>query len=325
MGPDLSEIKIEGNDAEVDSFVACITAAVKYWGRDYDYDYFAGLAGSAFSPVWHEAETCGAWWTEFGNDKRIRFLGQAVGFYVRESPEMSVEEYDAKGELKPELARFWKQAGEALQEGKVVLTGSWPCWSIITKWDEDISKLGLESVPGLGRVSCAPHPLAKTYVLTPGPAVMTRLKAIKEALKFGADIADGTFKALGFSYGGKLYDAILDRMTFEHFCGDCGGKSCNCVHRTMVRIAGVNRSAVRFLEFAGEFLGRQLPKPALDTVTRGYGKMAEIADSYSNRAVLCENWDRKDFKEEFASKVRQLHVTHRDMSKIFRRLSQSIV
>lgn len=324
MSPDLSEITIEGNDAEVDSFVACITAALKYWGRDHDYDYFAGLSGSAFSPIWHEDESCAAWWTEFGNDKRVGFLGKALGFTVRESPEMEKEEYEKRGELSPELRRFWKRVGEEVQEGRVVMVGSWPCWSIITKWDDDISKLGLETVDGLGDIRCAPNPLAKVYILIPGPAVMTRLEAIKEALKFGADVADGTFKAPGFSYGGKLYDAIIERLAYEHFCGDCAERSWSCVNRTMVRVAGTNRSAVAFLEFAGEFLGKQLPQPALETVVRGYRKMSEIAESYSGGALLRDNWDREDFREEFKTKVQDLQSTHKDTSRIMRRLSESV-
>lgn len=324
MSPELTEIKVEGNDAEVDFFAACIEAAVRYWGRDYDYDFIAGLSGSAFSPVWWMEESCAAWWTEFGNDSRIRFLGKAVGFYIVESPDVSDEDFAKTGELPSEMEKFWNRVKDAVQEGKIVLMHTWPCWSIITEWNDDIAKLGLASVSSMGGMFCAPYRSAKMYILTPGAAEMTRAEAYKEALKFGADVADGTYKRPGFAYGGKLYDAILGKAGDEYFCGDCKEKSWSCACRTMNRVEGSNRSADRFLEEADEFIGSQLPEPVVDTVRSGYRTVADYAGSYTNCEMLRDNWDQEKFRDEFYNRVTHMKLEHGKLSKAFRRLADTI-
>ena len=234
MKPNLTEIKIEANDAEVDSFAACILAACRYWQREYDYDYIAGLTGSAFSPVWWQGESCTAWWTEFGNDTRVRFLGEALGFTVEESPEMTHEDFEASGEMSSELAGFWNRAKEAVQSGKVVIIGSWPCWSVIKSWDDDISEIGLESLAYLGGI-CAPHPLSKLYILTPAPADLTRMDAIKEAVRFGADIADGSFELPKFAfrtgYFNSLFSGDVDANQLIELPGNGPSKINDHAHR----------------------------------------------------------------------------------------------
>ncbi len=323
MCPDLSEIRVEGNDAEVDSFVACIRAAIIYWGRDYEYDYIAGLSGSAFSPVRHEDESCAAWWTEFGNDSRMEFLGKALGFTAKKSPAMSVRDFEKKGELSEELADFWKRVKEAVLEGKVVMIGAWPLWSIITRWDDDIEKMEINSV-SVGCDICRPSNLDTIYILTPCAASITRMEAIAEAIRFGADVADGTFRMPGFQYGGRLYDAILKRLERDIFCEDCGERSCNCAWRTMVRIHGTAGSAVRFLRFAGEFMGKRLPRQALDVVIGGYDTIAQTSGMYTDRTTICENWDHPEFKTKITSSVQAMKVAHKDASVIFRRLAQGL-
>ena len=324
MSPELTDIKVEGNDAEVDNFAAVITAAVNYWGRDYDYDFIAGLSGSAFSPVWWMKESCAAWWTEFGNDTRIRFLGKALGFHVVESPDVSDAEYAKTGVLPREMEEFWDRAKEAVGEGKIVIMHTWPCWSIITEWNDDITKLGLASVSGFGGTICAPYRSAKLYILTPGPAELTRAEAFKEALEFGADIADGSYERPGFAYGGKIYDAILGKAAEKHFCGDCKDKSWSCVCRTMNRIEGSNSTAARFFDMASEFLGTQLPAPVVDAIKKGYQSVAEYAGAYTNCEILKDNWDQGKFRDDFYNRVTHMKLEHGKLSKPFRRLANTI-
>jgi len=323
MSGSLKECKIEGKDAEVDSFVACIAAALKYWGREYEYEYIAGLSGTPFSPTWYESEDCMAWWTEFGNHNRIKFLGKSLGFHVIESPKMSYEEYKRTGERSRELKEFWERAKEAVGEGKIVLVGTWPSWAIIRSWDEgtdDIKLASLEYLTGI----CKVESLTEAYILTPGPAEYTRADSIKEALRFGADIADGTFSPPGFKFGGKLYDAILKRMEHDLFCEPCGEDGWSCALRTMARVNGTNTDAVNFLEFAREFLGQQVPASELGEAVRGYKSIVEISGEYMNRDLLKENWNDADFRAGFVAKIQAMKDAHRDAAGVLRRLANSI-
>ncbi len=324
MSPDLKDIRVEGNDAEVDAFAACITAAVDYWGRDYDYDFIAGLTGSAFSPVWWMEETCSAWWTEFGNDSRMDFLGEALGFQYRESPDYEPGVFKGMDELPPDGRRFWERVGEAVEAGKIVIMHTWPCWSIITEWNDDITKLGLASVSDMGGRLCAPYPTAKLYILSGGTVQYTRSGALKQALVFGADVADGTFKRPGFAYGGKLYEAILGKAGNQYFCGVCKEKSHSCVCRTMNRVAATNATAVRFLEFAGEFLGDQVPQPALEAVIKHYQAVAEYAGNYTDCELLKADWENNGFQQEFYKRVGLMQIEHKTMAKTFRRIADTL-
>jgi hypothetical protein len=318
----LDEIVVEGVDAEVDSFIACITAAIKFWGRDYDYEYIAGLAGTAFSPAWNENESCGAWLTELGNDMRIKFLGKALGFFVRESPDVALS---GDGVQSGEYEKFIERVKEALQEGKIVIAATWPYWSIIKKWSDIPENIKLATLEGSASPMCALKPDTRLYILGPAPAEITRMEALREAIKFGADVADGNFTNKNFHFGGKLYEEILRRLRQDSFCEDCGERSCNCVHRTMERVAGINKSAASFLEFAGEFMGSSLPKPALENVVRGYRTISELAGSYDDQVLICENWSDKGFREVFSQKVTAIQETHRDASILLRRIADHLV
>ncbi len=320
MSGDLLECRIEGKDAEVDSFASCIHAALRYWGREFEYEYIAGLAGTPFSPTWYESEDCMAWWTEFGNGNRIKFVGKSLGFHVVESPKMSYEEYRKTGEITKEHSEFWDRAKEAVISGEVVLVKTWPSWSIITRWDDDYSKIELSTMQHLKEL-CSVQPFMEAYILTPGPAEYTRAESLKEALKFGADVADGTFHVPGFQYGGKLYEAILKRMEHDVFCESCGDKSWSCALRTMARVHGTNNDAVSFLEFAGEFLGDQLPKTVLNEAIKGFRAIADLSRAYLNRELLEDNWNDAGFRDEFTSKVQSMKVRHRDTAGILRRLA----
>jgi hypothetical protein len=77
---DLSSLTVTGDPNDVSSFAACLTAVLQAWGREVAYKDIVGLNGIAFSPVWDQGEDCTAWWMEGGDDMRLDFLGQALGF-----------------------------------------------------------------------------------------------------------------------------------------------------------------------------------------------------------------------------------------------------
>jgi hypothetical protein len=314
----LADIKIQGNDAEVDSFAACIAAAIDYWGRGFDYVFVAGLSGSVFSPTLNESESCTAWWTEFGNDSRVKFLGNALGFTSKTSP-------DFKGD-KPgrEIEDFWDLARDSVLKGKVVVTGTWPCWSIVTDWSDDLFAPKVVSLPAVAGI-VKPRPSDRIYILTEGTATMTRNQALREALKFGADIAEGKYSLPGHSFGGKLYEAMARHLADENYCPDCLERSYNCALRTLERIHGVNFTAVQFIEHAGMFLGRQIPQPAVAAVMRGCQEIADLASKYLDHDAFKQNWPDPGFRSQLISDIRRMSEIHFRTSKLLRNMVENIL
>ena len=314
----LANVRIQGRDADVDSFAACIAAAIEYWGRGFDYIFVAGLSGSVFSPTLNENESCTAWWTEFGNDSRIKFIGNALGFTSKTSP-------DYKGDRSAgEVEDFWNLARDSALKGKIVVIGTWPCWSIVTDWPDDLFAPGITSLPAVEGI-IKPDASNRVYILTEGTATMTRNHALREALKFGADVAEGKFSLPGFSFGGKLYDAMGKHLADEHYCPDCLERSYNCALRTLARIHGVNNTAVEFMEHAGMFLGRQVPQPAVAAVARGYREIADLASKYLDTNSFKQNWPDPGFRAELISDINRMSEAHFRTSRLLRNLIENIL
>ena len=174
MKRQLHIIAIEGDSDSLDSFAACITAALKHWSKPADYDLVAGLSGAAFSPVWDESEDCTGWWMEFGNDHRVGFLGHSLGFTVESSPDVPPQEFERMGKLPEENQRFWERARDAVQSGTVVLMGNWPVWRILTGWSDDIRQLPMASPIGMPTLGI--FPFSKLHILVPANPLSTRMK-----------------------------------------------------------------------------------------------------------------------------------------------------
>ena len=312
MTTTLNDLKFPGIETEnVDSMSACLTAAANYWKREFDYTFMAGLTGSAFSPAWNVGGDCVAWWMESGLPERLDFVGKTVGFFVNESPDMSREEYESHGGVSDEIIKFRELARDAVNGGEIVLVWSWPLWGIIKKWDDDVEKIELATVPcpasSLARVRC----LSKMYILNPGPPELIIYDALIEAIKFAPSVASGDIDTVQYKYGGSLYQAMIDKLKDDPYCGSCGEKSWSCVLRTMARIRGLNRTCVEFLEFAGEFLGELLPKNDLELAINNYKTISEIAGKYVDSELLRDNWDTDEFKAGYKSDVEKMLKFHK--------------
>lgn len=321
---DLMEgMKIEGNDAEVDSFAACVTAIMKRWARDFDYSFVAGLTGCVFSPVINESESCSAWWTEFGNDNGVELLGKALGFNYRQSPDITREEFEKEGKLSPILERFWISARDARKQGRMVIIGTWPCWSLVTGWSDDLFQPEVVCLANLKDV-CKPNPWDKIYILTEAPARMTRGQAIREALKSGADIADGASTRPGFKYGGALYGEIVDRLDSGSFCPDCKDAEWSCMVRTMTKIQGLGLTAAEFLRFAGEFLGKQISQTDIESSAKAYAAIAEMSLPYTKKSNVEPNWGDKVFLSHLRKDVEAMESKHVEASKHLRAIAGAL-
>lgn len=325
MTTTLNDLQFPGIETEnVDSFSACLASAANYWKRDFNYSFMAGLTGSAFSPAWCVSEDCVAWWMEGGFPQRLDFVGRTVGFFVNESPNMSREEYESQGAVSDEILKFRELARDAVKADEIVLVWSWPLWGIIKKWDDEIEKIELATVPGPASSLARVWPLSKMYILNPGPPELTIYDALIEAMKFASSVASGDIDNSRYKYGGSLYQAMIDKLKDDPYCGPCGDKSWSCVLRTMARIVGLNRTCVEFLEFAGEFLGELLPKNEMGLAVKNYKAISEIAGKYVDSDLLRDNWDADEFKVGYKSDVEKMLELHRGCATALRVLSSGL-
>ncbi|MHC4481409.1 MAG: hypothetical protein ACYS8K_03050 [Planctomycetota bacterium] len=298
------DIRVCGRQEEVDSFAACLQAALTHWGRNVAYECVSALSGAAFSPAWAEDETCAGRWVEHGADGRIEFLGHALGFSMERSPDAS--------EAKRDLDDFNRRATEAAASGGAVLCGTRPCWTIAARWHTDLSQVPLSGPDGLAERHKRLSPRAPLYILRPAERTLTRCEAIREALRFGATVAAGSHRPDGLAYGGRLYDAWLAQLEKEHFCPQCGPNGWRCAERVASRARSSQLSAVTFLRRAGAFVGALCGDRWLSEAQAAYGTMALKLDPYTAGNGMDEVLAEPRLREQYAQdlgEVRRLHQT----------------
>ncbi len=319
MNAYLDGLRVEGDPNEVDSFVACVTAVLKAWGRPADYDITAGLAGVVFSPAWDKGENCTAWWMEGGDDLRMDFLSRALGFKVQPvtreadwSDEVD-QVYAATRALPPEIEHYLARLKGAVEGGEAVILHTWPAWSILKGWSEDVRHLPLATVPHFEDL-CArawgPHKSRLAYVLSPVQAELSRQEAVGEALCFGEEVAAPGYSSGNIEYGGALYEAAAGHMALPHYCEPCGEKDrdWSCAHRTVKRMLGTARSAAEFLARAGAGEGAQgMP---LYCAQEDYAQMTGVLGRYVDQQAFASRWHddvfRRDLTHDFIA-LKRLH------------------
>lgn len=308
---------VQGDANQTDSFAACVCAALVELGQagsegSADQIYLEGLSGAAFSPVFDEDEDCAAWWMEGGNDLRVDFLGEVLGFAAAASPRLggparreAREEYARSGSLPGPVATFWETARQAHADGAVLITGTWPTWSLVSGWSDDLRQLQLSTVSGFEGL-CKADPLFPTYVLWPAPAQVPASVAESHALAFGVRVAAGDLRSEGYHYGPALYEQAAARLDQGSFCSSCGGREWSCAMRTLRRMRGVQMSAVGFLRRVGHFT--ELNGHLADALEH-YEHMGHIVDRHLEAHRVRESWDddlyRYQLKESFRHLAQQ--------------------
>ena len=172
MAPsDISAVRLEGNEHEVDSLVACVQAAMAYWGHPVSYDYVAGLSGAAFSPALNRNRPCAAWWVECAGDARIEFVGNTLGFEIERSPV-------GAGGSDRAVSIFARHAADALESGGIVLCSKGRRWGIVTGLAAGTSSL-LFATPGGAEESGTATPKTIMYILRPCERSLSRGEALR--------------------------------------------------------------------------------------------------------------------------------------------------
>jgi hypothetical protein len=307
------DLKIQGNPDWHDSFVACICGILNSWEKPVDYATVAGFSGVAFSPVYDVGEDCRAWWMEGGNDIRIDFLGKVLGFSV-EKIERKWTGKDEAWVKKPDLlklpentADYFKKIKDATRAGKAVLVNTWPTWSVISNWSEDVTRLPFETFSPLKKLVARAWPPAKTglaYILTPVDPSLGRDEAYGGALAFGAKIAQGSIASKRLLYGGSFYRAVAERLYCEPFCVPCGDASYGCGLRTVKRVLGSVTSAVDFLELS-----------RMSSIADHYRSIQELLDKYQDSELLRNSWRDRKFRHDMKSSFFTAYDIHCEAAK----------
>ena len=285
---------------QCDSFAVSIQGAMTVWGRRASYDCVAAMCGTAFCPPLLTNEPCAGRWTDYDSDARVEFLGHAFGFVVeRCPPEGAARKFDC----------FARHARRALLRNDVVLDGSNWHWVRVVEWPEETREVQVTG-PNGSEQRRAIGPGSRAYVLHPVEHSISRAEALREGIRFGAKVAAGEYQGGQAAYGGRIYDAWLERLHGPQFCGACADKGWRCAEKTGARVRAGHLSAARFLERASAFLGHLPCGESLREASRSYAQMAAALVPYSVgcdlHGILSEPARRRRYAEDIG-RVRSLH------------------
>jgi hypothetical protein len=293
-------IEVPGKPSEVDSFAVCLQAALKHWGRNVPYDCISGLAGTAFSPPLDRDARCPALWMEAGADVRMDFLAHALGFMLERGT--GADLLDAGP-----ARRFARRARATLGRNGVLLCRMTKCWNLAACASPEggYELLGPGGAGSMGDLA----PDARVYLLRPAERSLTSYEALQAALEFGALAASGACSRMDVAFGGRIYDAWLERLRQEAFCPDCGANEWLCAERTTGRARRSHVAAVRFLNRAYAFLPPRPNSEGLRAAADAFAAMATSLAPYAD-GDMQRTWhdgaERARYTESVAH-VRDLH------------------
>jgi hypothetical protein len=303
-------IKVEGDPNAVDSFAACVTAVLRAWGRGVIYEHVEGLSGMAFSPICNDGEDCIGWKMDGANEYRVDFLGRCLGFTVErlgyEGGNGWLEEYGRSGAVPSASTSYFDGMSAALQAGKMVIVRTWPAWSVLVGWDDDLRKLPFATTPRFDKVVASIYPPCKTnsaFALTRATPEISEREAIGQAIAFGWRVASGDLSrdTAEVRFGSALFDAIIACAGEQFLCPSC--KENDCMGRSFKRIADGQHASIRFLQGARKYLVGQPATDALDQAILDYTEMSEVTDKYLDWKALKAQHDLAQFRRQLAADV----------------------
>lgn len=302
-----SPIKVEGDPNAVDSFAACVTAVLRAWGRDTTYERVEGLSGMAFSPICNGGEDCIGWKMDGANEYRVDFLGRCLGFTVErlgyEGGNGWLEEYVHSCAVPSEPAGYFGGMRAALEAGKAVIVRTWPAWSVLLGWDDDLRKLPFATTPRFEPVVAGIYPPCKTqsaFALTPTAPELAERAAAAQAIAFGWTVASGELSqhTAEVRFGSAIYDAISALAGEPYLCPSC--RENGCFGRSLKRILNGQQASIRFLGEARQHVAGPAAQAALDQAILDYTALAEITRNYLPWPDLQEKHDLPEFRRAIA-------------------------
>ena len=292
MNQQSKDIIVRGDPNAVDSFAACFAAVAEYYNLHSAYEYLEALTGTCFSPCHNRGEDCIGWKMDGGNAARVDFMAQAVGLSVERidfapgAPDGWEQTYAQTHVLPEQAAGYFAHLRQIGERGSLIILPTWPAWSVLNGWADDLGQLPFVTVPGFAETVAQIWPPIKTrfaFALKPaGPAGDPAVTA-REALAYGAMIASGKVvpATVGFGdqnyYGGEMYSIILQQLEKPFQCDGCGENG--CFSRTVRRVHDGHAASTAFLREVQPLVGD--------------GSIADLAARYEAMAGISGGWVEK--------------------------------
>lgn len=319
----LSHIKVEGDPNAVDSFAACICAIAKALSVPADYWYVEGLTGTSFSPCLNKGEDCIGWMVDGGNWCRYEFLGSALGLSINKielAPGAHadwIDVYKNGGKLPSQAKTYFGAIERTLHSSGAVLCGTWPAWSVLTGWNDDLAQLPFSTTSGFESPVAGIYPPLKTtrsfLIIKTRPATDTAA-IIRAAVKCGASVASeksaGNDSCFGgdLAFGGALYDRVIEILRGKHLCPGCSGHP--CFGRMIKRINNGHATSASFLAHARKASSSKNVSAAFDKAIESYADMQAISGKYLDWASYADSYDKPAFRTQLAGDFASLKKLH---------------
>jgi hypothetical protein len=286
------DITVRGDANAVDSFTACFAAVAAYFGLRSDYAYLEALSGTCFSPCHNRGEDCIGWKMDGGNAARVDFMAQAVGLSVERidlapgALDGWEQTYALSRVLPEQVAGYFARLRQAGELGSLIILPTWPAWSVLTGWADDLSELPYATLPGFTETVAQIWPPLKTRfaftIKQEGPA-SDPAETTRQALAYAAQIASGEVVPVmsGFGdqnyFGGEMYGIILQQLEQPFLCSGCGENG--CFSRAVRRIHDGHNASAAFLREVQPLVGN--------------GGIAHLAARYEALAGISGGWVQK--------------------------------
>lgn len=312
-----SKINVLGDPDAVDSFAACLSAVMQAWAKNADYATIEALTGLAFSPCYNKSEECVGWMMDGESAHRIDFIGRALGF-AAERHELSeplegadVEAYRASGTLPLCAQVYFDRIHQSMVQGKMILVETWPAWSVLTGWNEDLTQLPFSTTPGFEPVVSRIYPPIRartSFILTNTSSVADPAQICRETIRFGADIASGKIALAQNTFGGAMYETIVSVSRQEHMCPGC--QESGCLGRTFKRMHDGQQASIAFLSAAGPFIDGPENNKRLNTAIGYYSELRDLTAGYLDWASTEKKRDQPAFRRQLADDFTRAKALH---------------
>ncbi|HEV8244543.1 MAG TPA: hypothetical protein VGP93_02115 [Polyangiaceae bacterium] len=310
------KVSVDGDANELDSFVACVTAIAGAWGDPSGYDRTAGLSGIAFSPAWNRTDAA-HFAIDGGADRRISFLGAALGFsvetlYLAQPGETSLRGRSEAGRAFDAHSEFVAAVTEQVERGSAVILRTWPVWSVMTHASPRAEDWGLATLPGfeeLTRALGGPERARLAYALKPRKASLSPREALAQAIRFGAFVArdqqslpsDSCLAGSeGVAFGGLCYEACTERLREQAFCRSCPDDPATCLHRVLRLLHRSQRSGEVFVAMATSALRGEPSEPFMCRARACYSELCALTQPYLRLDAWKALWRARSFRMQLA-------------------------
>lgn len=317
----IDDLQIPGDPDAVDSFAACLTAVLKFFGHAAAYANVSALTGVCFAPCHNRSESCVGWMVDVSDYGLSSILAQA--WWIGEASGVDLEvlrlprgapagcewrdQYRQYKSLPPQHTHYFNDLKAALDRGAVVITGTWPAWSVLGGWSEDLEQLPFFTTSNFSDTvqSIAPPCCSRVAVaVTPAEQVPINWVNGCQILHWGAQIATG-LEIEENCFGPSTYSLLAELAHEPYLCPAC--QQDGCFSRTAQRILDGQQSTVDFLKLARAWMPDGIHGSSLENLIEAYGHMQILTRPYTSKEMYIDRTGDKAFRDQLFDDFSILH------------------